>query len=155
MNHKKKFAEFHKMLLALVVVCLGFTGCSKEENSTTSMGSVLANQDIILYADQLAAGIYTLKYEQNGFPLENYSDICTLELQESGGDVAYEGFIGVNCAPRNADMIGVYDEEGSRAGAIELGSLYMNPGEIRYTFGVLSDVHIGYDSADRDFQKAG
>ena len=51
--------------------------------------------------------------------------------------------------------IGIYDSNGNRVGFIPLGSLaFPNIGQKLYSFGALSDVHIGYDTAASDFQTA-
>lgn len=67
----------------------------------------------------------------------------------------YGHFIPQNTAPPNARRIGIYDSNGNRVGQIPLGSLTPpNPGSRLYSFGVLSDVHIGESTADTDFQRA-
>lgn len=67
----------------------------------------------------------------------------------------YEGFIPQNIAFPNARRIGVYAKNGNRAGQIPLGPLtFPNAGAKLYSFGALSDVHLQYDTALEDFQKA-
>ena len=67
----------------------------------------------------------------------------------------YRDFIPQNRAPAEAKRIGVYDAEGKRVGFIPLGPLaFPDVGEKLYSFGALSDVHIGYDTAVGDFQRA-
>lgn len=69
--------------------------------------------------------------------------------------MAYEDFVPENIAPPNTRRIGIYDDNGNRVGQIPLGSLTPpNMGQKHYTFGALSDVHIVYDTATSDFQKA-
>jgi 3',5'-cyclic AMP phosphodiesterase CpdA len=67
----------------------------------------------------------------------------------------YREFIHENVAPLNARRIGIYDGNGNRVGQIPLGSLTPpTMGKKLYSFGALSDVHIGYDTAASDFQRA-
>lgn len=67
----------------------------------------------------------------------------------------YTHFIPQNVAPKNARRIGVYNEKGNRVGQIPLGSLtFPDAGAKLYSFGALSDVHIQYDTAQADFQRA-
>ena len=101
-------------------------------------------------------GNYTLKYEgSDGQPLSNYYSICTLTVDELA---SYEDFIDVNVAPREAACIGIYDSSNRRKGGIELDQLRPDYSETpMYTFGLLSDVHMGRSSsssAESDFQKA-
>ena len=67
----------------------------------------------------------------------------------------YRDFIPENVAPKNVRRIGIYDNNGNRVGSIPLGSLaFPNAGQKLYSFGALSDVHIGYDTAEADFRTA-
>lgn len=67
----------------------------------------------------------------------------------------YRDFIPQNTAPQNVKRIGIYNSNGLRAGIIPLGSLaFPNAGQKLYSFGALSDVHVGYDTAVGDFQAA-
>lgn len=67
----------------------------------------------------------------------------------------YKAFIPENVALLNTRRIGIYDERGNRVGQIPLGSLTPpTPGQKRYSFGALADVHIVYDTAVSDFQAA-
>ena len=69
--------------------------------------------------------------------------------------MAYQDFIPQNVAPLGTRRIGVYDANGNRVGQIPLGSLTPpTPGRKLYSFGALSDVHIGYDTAETDFSTA-
>lgn len=64
-------------------------------------------------------------------------------------------FIRENIGILNARRIGIYDSNGNRVGQIPLGSLTPpNDKKKLYSFGALSDVHIVYDTATSDFQKA-
>jgi predicted phosphodiesterase len=68
----------------------------------------------------------------------------------------YEDFIPENVALSNTTRIGVYNKQnGNRVGTIPLGSLTPpDVGKKQYSFGALSDVHITYDTATEDFQRA-
>lgn len=67
----------------------------------------------------------------------------------------YNNFIPKNVAPKTAKRIGLYDSNGNRVLSILLGHLaFPMSGEKLYSFGALSDVHIVYDTATSDFQKA-
>lgn len=67
----------------------------------------------------------------------------------------YKGFIPENVAPKDARRIGIYDSEGNRVGQIPLESLaFPNSGTKLYSFGLLSDVHVQYDTALADLQRA-
>lgn len=67
----------------------------------------------------------------------------------------YTKFISENTAPVHARRIGIYDANGNRVGQIPLGSLTPPAyGKRQYTFGALSDVHIGQNTADTDFRTA-
>lgn len=59
-----------------------------------------------------------------------------------------------NIAPSNADIIGVYNSSGNRVGKINLGHLKSTLGNKLYSFGALSDTHIGATTANSDFQIA-
>ena len=67
----------------------------------------------------------------------------------------YKDFIPENTAFPGTRRIGVYNEHGNRVGQIPLGRLMPPvPGKKLYSFGALSDVHIVFDTAEADFQKA-
>lgn len=67
----------------------------------------------------------------------------------------YKGFIPENVALKGAKRIGIYNADGNRVGQIPLGGLAMQPGKKLYSFGLMSDVHIGgYASAEEDFINA-
>ena len=67
----------------------------------------------------------------------------------------YRDFIPQNVATRGARRIVVYNAQGGRVGFIPLGTLTPpEPNRRLYSFGALSDVHIGYDTSVADFQRA-
>ena len=60
-----------------------------------------------------------------------------------------------NKAPADVKRIGVYDTDGKRCGIVPLGRFKPPDRSKRlYTFGVISDAHIGYDGAADDFRSA-
>lgn len=60
-----------------------------------------------------------------------------------------------NVAPEQVERIAVYKPSGLRIGSFPVGHLVPpDVGEKLYSFGVLSDVHISYDTAISDFQTA-
>lgn len=67
----------------------------------------------------------------------------------------YKDFIPENIALPNIRRIGIYDSNGNRVGSIPLGNLTPPAfGKRLYSFGALSDVHFGYQTAESDFQEA-
>lgn len=70
----------------------------------------------------------------------------------------YKDFIPENVAPVGTQRIGIYDSNGNRLCRIPLGSLTPpNPVKKLYSFGALSDVHIGETAnakAEEDFRNA-
>lgn len=68
----------------------------------------------------------------------------------------YEKLIPENVAPYNAKRIEVYDKKnGKVVGNFGLQNLrFENLGQKLYSFGALSDVHLQYQTAQEDFQKA-
>lgn len=66
----------------------------------------------------------------------------------------YTHFIPENIAPNGAKRIGVYDGKGNKVCSIPLGKLAPVQKNKQYSFCALSDVHITYDTASTDFQRA-
>lgn len=66
----------------------------------------------------------------------------------------YTHFISENIAPAGVQKIGVYDSSGKRVASIPLGKLTPPKKHKLYSFCALSDVHITYDTASEDFQRA-
>ena len=67
----------------------------------------------------------------------------------------YKDFIPENIATIGTRRIGIYNSKGNRVGFIPLDTLTPPvPGKKQYSFGALSDVHIVYQTAASDFQKA-
>lgn len=67
----------------------------------------------------------------------------------------YEAFIPENTALSGSRRIGIYNSNGLRVGQISLGTLTPPPvGKRLYSFGALSDIHIGDVTASEDFKIA-
>ena len=117
-------------------------------------GRVLVGNTIELNSDFSCT--YTLKYEHDdALPLSDFESICTLDVEQL---TCYEDFIDQNIAPREAETIGIYASEGDRiSGFSPAGLKPANFDTPLYTFGLLSDVHIGRSSsskAESDFENA-
>ena len=115
-------------------------------------GQILADKRIEVSTS--TPGTYTLMYERaGGQVMAHYAAICTLTVEQL---TYYEHFIDVNIAPREAEAIGIYDFDGIRQGIIPLSALSNNASEPIYSFGVLSDVHLGRSAIypDEDFESA-
>lgn len=123
----------------------------REDGKAT--GEILADNRIEV--KPVKSGIYTLLYEgEDGAPLADYAAICTLPINELA---YYEYFINVNIAPRAAKNIGIYNSAGERQGTIPLDNFKPDFSESPlYSFGLLSDVHIGRAeiNPDTDFERA-
>ena len=67
----------------------------------------------------------------------------------------YKSLIPQNTAPYNASAIGVYDTDNNKVGEFALQNLRVPKlGEKLYSFGALSDIHLQYNTAQEDFQRA-
>lgn len=67
----------------------------------------------------------------------------------------FKDFIPENIAPVGARRIGIYNSKGNRVGQIPLSRLTPPvTGCKLYSFGALSDIHLQYETAQTDFQKA-
>ena len=58
----------------------------------------------------------------------------------------YTHFIPQNIAPNGAKAIGVYNADGEKIGTVSLGRLTPVEREKLYSFGIVSDTHMGYNS---------
>ena len=113
-------------------------------------GAVLTNKDITVASN--IAGSYTLKYvDDAGKPLADYADICTISIDQMA---TFEDFIDANVAPYSADAIGIFDEAGVKVGSIVINGIKADNAGLLYSIGMLSDVHIGVDTAEEDFTRA-
>ena len=66
----------------------------------------------------------------------------------------YAHFISENIAPKGAQRIGVYDNSGKKVCNIALGRLKPPSVSRLYSFCALADIHLTYDTANTDFQRA-
>ena len=67
----------------------------------------------------------------------------------------FTDFIPQNTALVGVRRIGVYDERGIRVGQIPLGNLALkNIGGKQYSFGAISDIHVGEDTGSDDYSRA-
>ena len=136
------------ILLITVLVC--FFAFRRPKNY---IGHVSARHTITLKGVD-AAGTYTLRYANAKGALSDYAPICTLEVTNPVSAVSYDDLIDENCAPAEATQIAVYDASNNKVGVIALGSLKADLGKKLYSFGAISDVHIGYETAEDDFKNA-
>lgn len=103
----------------------------------------------------LPVGVYALRYENAQDALTDYADICSVEVATEGENAVYNGLIAENVAPSNATSIGVYNKaDNSKVGSIELGFLQNDYPEKLYSFGAISDIHIGQSDSVEDFTNA-
>ncbi len=66
----------------------------------------------------------------------------------------YTHFIKENIAPVGTQKIGVYDSDGNKICDISLGNLDPSVAGKLYSFCALSDIHLTYETANDDFQRA-
>ena len=116
-------------------------------------GEILDDNTINVSSE--VSGTYTLVYEgADGQPLDDYAQICSLNVTNTA---SYFDFIDVNVAPRSAKVIGAYGAANDRYGVIELADFRPDYSkEPLYSFGLLSDVHIGRSNinSESDFERA-
>lgn len=113
-------------------------------------GAVLSNKDITVASN--IEGEYTLKYvNAAGEPLADYADICTIAIDEMA---TYESFIDANVAPYSADAIGIFDDADVKVGSISINGIKADNAGLHYSIGMLSDVHMGVQTAEDDFANA-
>ena len=110
------------------------------------IGTVSADNTITLSGVE-SAGTYTLRYANANGALENYADICSLEVTDPATAVSYDDLIAENCAPVEATSIAVYNASNEKVGDIALGGLKTNLGNKLYSFGALADVHMGHEKS--------
>lgn len=111
------------------------------------VGTVSADNTITLSGVE-EVGTYTLRYANADGALDNYADICSLEVTDTATAVSYDDLIAENCAPVEATTIAVYNESDEKVGEIALGNLATNLGTKLYSFGALADIHINDDGND-------
>ena len=111
------------------------------------------NNEIILSG--LPKGSYALKYEDENGVISDYEDICTLNVSKDNEEVYYDKLIVQNSAPVEAMVIGVYSADGVRVSEIQLDDLRScDLGEKQYSFGAISDAHIGAKTSETDLKNA-
>ena len=114
--------------------------------SENYIGTVSTDNTITLSGVE-SAGTYTLRYANANGALENYADICSLEVTDPATAVSYDDLIAENCAPVEATSIAVYNASNEKVGDIALGGLKTNLGTKLYGFGALADIHIGSENS--------
>ena len=117
------------------------------------IGTVSADNTITLSGVE-SAGTYTLRYANANGALENYADICSLEVTDPATAVSYDDLIAENCAPVEATSIAVYNASNEKVGDIALSGLATNLGTKLYSFGALADIHIGADNSEAKTRQA-
>ncbi len=106
---------------------------------------------VIVLDNTLPADTYTLRYENENGSISNCLDICDLDNSQR----SYASFILENVAPAGCTKIGVYNSENRRMGSIALPQSFLNQTDGKqYSFSAMSDVHLGYSTAEDDFKKA-
>lgn len=142
-----------KEQIAFVVFTIGWKSDNGELPPIENPVGTVADDNTITLSG-VEAGTYTLSYANANGPLANFEEICELTVTDPTVPVSYNGLIPENCAPLNATMIGVYNESGEKVGEIGLGGLAVNMGTKQYSFGAISDVHLGYNTSEEDFARA-
>jgi predicted phosphodiesterase len=123
---------------------------SQEDTSGIIVGTMDDNF-VITLDDSLPADVYTLRYENEHGVVANCHDICTLENNQR----AYHSFILKNMVPSGCTKIGVYNAANKRVGGIEMPQSFLKQPTVKqYSFSAMSDVHLGYSTAESDFKKA-
>lgn len=106
-------------------------------DTTSVRGRVIEDNVIELIAT--VPGTYTLKYEdKDKLPLSNFTDICTLTVNDFA---YYKDFMHANSAPREAEHMGIYDQDGERWGSVSMAGFKPEKQTPLYSIGMLSDVH--------------
>ncbi len=136
----------------LAIFKLFLAGVGEDFNSQTPIvGYYNENSNAFVLNGNLPIDIYTLRYEDTSGIMEGYSEICRLQIEGTGENAVYSGFIDKNCAPVGAITVGVYNSQLEKVGNIDLGSLETsNLGEKLYSVGVLSDSHVGAATGEAD-----
>lgn len=121
----------HSLFSIILCVLFFLSGCKEEFD----LNSALEKEK------------YILRYlDSKGSALENYADF-NAERKES------TKLIDENVAPSEACMIGVFDSTGNYLRSVGLGNLKHQHGKKLYSFGLMSDIHIGYENAEANLEK--
>ena len=136
----------------LAIFKLFLAGAGEDFNSQTPIvGYYNENSNAFVLNGNLPIDIYTLRYEDNSGIMEDYSEVCQLQIEGTGDNAVYSGFIDKNCAPVEAVAVGVYNSRCEKIGNINLGSLQTSDlGKKLYSVGVLSDSHVGAATGEAD-----
>ncbi len=154
---KKGFTLLLSLLMALVAISFGNFATLEFSVFSNAIDTVIVGgiQNSITLPEDLPADTYALRYEDANGVMADYADICSLEITDSGENAVYDGFIAENCAPKGATIIGVYNSSNERVGDVALGSLnFSYSDEKQYSFGAISDTHIGARTAAEDMHNA-
>lgn len=143
----------------LTLIAFIATSCAKSPDngslaeSYIVTGEILEGNRIEITAEE--EDVYTLVYEDGAAkPLADFAPICVLDYSKLN---YYKDFIEINVAPRKAECIGIYNSKGTRCGVVDISSFKPDYSEEpSYSFGLLSDVHIGKTGvfAEDDFERA-
>lgn len=115
----------------LICVACGIVSCSEYD-----LGEALQSDK------------YVVRYlDSRGEVLTGFADF-EAETKE------YTRLIKENVAPEGAASLGVYDSTGCYVGSIGLGNLKHDYGTKLYSFGMMSDVHIGKDNSEENLKKS-
>ena len=126
-----------------------------EESVTPEEGYVgTVSSDNTITLSGMQPGTYRLNYANADGALADFEEICTLTVTDPDSPVSYTGLIPENCAPLNSTRIDVFNENGEKVGELPLGGLAVTMGTRQYSFGAISDVHIGYNTSEEDFARA-
>ncbi len=124
-------------------------------DSVPIVGSYDIDNNTFSLNEGLPSGTYALNYETALGEIEDYSEICKLQINENGEGTAYSGFIKENSAPAEAVTIGVYSSNKEKVGEILLDGLKKTDlGQKLYSFGALSDVHLQRKTGEEDYERA-
>lgn len=121
-------------------------------NPTKNIVGTINEDNSISLNNNLQADTYTLRYEDDNGILENYADICELEVSDTELSATYNTFISENKAPVTATQIGVYNSMSQRVGIIELTqNIKAQKSKKLYSFSALSDVHVGVNENNKEY----
>jgi len=126
----KCIAIFMRAIAFICVIC-GMASCSDYD-----------------LGDALQSDKYTMRYlDSKGEALPDFADF-EAETKE------FTRLINENVAPSGAASIGVFDSTGCYVGRVGLGNLKHDYGTKLYSFGMMSDVHIGQDNSEENLNKS-
>ena len=109
---------------------------------TNIIGYIDEENDVYLSLSELEVGTYTLKLEDFNGVLNDFYDIGTVTVNETG---EFKALLDCNVAPQEASKIGIYNTNGDMVGTIPLYNYKKKQGQKKYSFGLISDLHIQVD----------